>query len=99
MLHALIFKRSGGNRGIEGGQEGERALNAQLGITDVFTEVSSAFLSSLSGVSSSCIPGHVFVFSNCRSFLNCKVVSFYCEGLILGLVHMRLGSPTVLEGH
>lgn len=30
-------------RGIEGGQEGERALNTQLGITNVFTEVASAF--------------------------------------------------------
>lgn len=99
MLNALIFKRSGGNRGIEGGQEGERALNAQLGITDVFTEVPSAFLSSLSGVSSSCIPGHVFVFSNCRSFLNCKVVSFYRKGLILGLVHMCQGLPRAFEGH
>lgn len=29
--------------GIEGGQEGERALNTQLGITNVFTEVLSAF--------------------------------------------------------
>lgn len=28
--------------GIEGGQEGEKALNTQLGITNVFTEVSSA---------------------------------------------------------
>lgn len=27
---------------MEGGQEGERALNTQLGITNVFTEVSSA---------------------------------------------------------
>ncbi len=30
-------------RGIEGRQEGERALNTQLGITNVFTEVASPF--------------------------------------------------------
>ena len=73
-------------RGIEGGQEGERALNTQLGITNVFTEVSSAFSCAALNPFASFATSLAFLpltsldmflsFSNCKCFFHYKLVSF-----------------------
>lgn len=79
--------------GIEGGQEGEKALNTQLGITNVFTEVSSALpcasfsLFASSATSLACLTSLDSLFNLCFST---GQVSLVIRLLIIIIKHIRM---------